>query len=56
MDTKLDFCTVNADKVPIDKLMKDLENYSMEAHVAGYQNLTTEIHDGKLWIVGEKNG
>ena len=48
------FCSVNADQVSIDKLIKDLERFSMEAIVAGYENLATEISDGKIWIIGEK--
>lgn len=48
------FCSVNADQVPIDKLIKDLERFSAEAVVAGYENLITEIDDGKVWIIGEK--
>lgn len=38
-----DFCFVNADAVPLDKLIEDLIKLRDEAKVAGFTNLITTI-------------
>jgi hypothetical protein len=38
-----DFCFVNADAVPLDKLISDLVALRNEAVVAGFKNLITTI-------------
>jgi hypothetical protein len=49
------FCSVNADTVKIDDLIRDLERFREEAHVAGFSNLIVEIDaNRKMWIAGEK--
>jgi len=54
-----EFCWVNADCVPLQKLVHDLERAYMEASVAGYNNIFTALDiDGagktRLYVKGDK--
>lgn len=55
-----DFCFVNADAVPLDKLIQDLVAMRNEATVAGFTELITTIdrpinqQHSRLYIKGKK--